>query len=158
MHCISKYTINGIFSMILNFNQPTILMKPKNLQLLYISILKNKKASGHSHILSTSLGCRRQPSLACHAWNHGKSPKSSPLSQQCRFHCHTWSAGESHYCVNSKGFMQFGTHTNEESDEYQQKWLPLSDFVGLCSKYIAIPYGSMAFILKKTSFQITRCF
>ena len=98
---------------------------------------------------STSLGCRRQPSLACHAWNHGKSPKSSPLSQQCRFHCHTWSAGESHYCVNSKGFMKFGTHTNEESDEYQQKWLPLSEFVGLCSKYIAIPYGSMAFILKK---------
>ena len=107
---------------------------------------------------STSLGCRRQPSLACHAWNHGKSPKSSPLSQQCRFHCHTWSAGESHYCVNSNGFMKFGTHTNEESDEYQQKWLPLSDFVGLCSKYIAIPYGSMAFILKKPSFQITRCF
>ena len=70
---------------------------------------------------STSLGCRRQPSLACHAWNHGKSPKSSPLSQQCRFHCHTWSAGESHYCVNSKGFMKFGTHANEESDEYQQK-------------------------------------
>ena len=59
---------------------------------------------------STSLGCRRQPSLACHAWNHGKSPKSSPLPQQCRFHCHTWSAGESHYCVNSKGFMKFGTH------------------------------------------------
>ena len=107
---------------------------------------------------STSLGCRRQPSLACHAWNHGKSPKSSPLSQQCRFHCHTWSAGESHYCVNSNGFMKFGTHTNEESDEYQQKWLPLSDFVGLCSKYIAIPYGSMAFILKNPSFQITRCF
>ena len=80
---------------------------------------------------STSLGCRRQPSLACHAWNHGKSPKSSPLSQQCRFHCHTWSAGECHYCVNSKGFMKFGTHTNEESDEYQQKWLPLSDFVGI---------------------------
>ena len=104
---------------------------------------------------STSLGCRRQPSLACHAWNHGKSPKSSPLSQQCRFHCHAWSAGESHYCVNSKGFMKFGTHTNEE---YQQKWLPLSDFVGLCSKYIAIPYGSMAFILKNPSFQITRCF
>ena len=107
---------------------------------------------------STSLGCRRQPSLACHAWNHGKSPKSSPLSQQCRFHCHTWSAGESHYCVNSNGFMKFGTHTNEESDEYQQKWLPLSDFVGLCSKYIAIPYGSMAFILKNPLFQITRCF
>ena len=107
---------------------------------------------------STSLGCRRQPSLACHAWNHGKSPKSSPLSQQCRFHCHTWSAGESHYCVNSKGFMKFGTHTNEESDEYQQKWLPLSEFVGLCSKYIAIPYGSMAFILKNLPFQITRCF
>ena len=107
---------------------------------------------------STSLGCRRQPSLACHAWNHGKSPKSSPLSQQCRFHCHTWSAGESHYCVNSNGFMKFGTHTNEESDEYQQKWLPLSDFVGLCSKYIAIPYGSMAFILKNPSFQLTRCF
>ena len=101
---------------------------------------------------STSLGCRRQPSLACHAWNHGKSPKSSPLSQQCRFHCHTWSAGESHYCVNSKGFMKFGTHTNEESDEYQQKWLPLSDLVGLCSKYIAIPYGSMAFILKNLPF------
>ena len=107
---------------------------------------------------STSLGCRRQPSLACHAWNHGKSPKSSPLSQQCRFHCHTWSAGESHYCVNSKGFMKFGTHTNEESDEYHKKWLPLCDFVGLCSKYIAIPYGSMAFILKNPSFQITRCF
>ena len=107
---------------------------------------------------STSLGCRRQPSLACHAWNHGKSPKSSPLSQQCRFHCRTWSAGESHYCVNSNGFMKFGTHTNEKSDEYQQKWLPLSDFVGLCSKYIAIPYGSMAFILKNPSFQITRCF
>ena len=64
---------------------------------------------------STSLGCHRQPPLACHAWNHGKSQKSSPLSQQCRFHCHTWSAGESHYCVNSKGFMKFGTHTNEES-------------------------------------------
>ena len=46
-----------------------------------------------------------------------------------------WSAGESHYCVNIKGFMKFGTHTNEESDEYEQKWLPLSDFVGLCSKY-----------------------
>ena len=107
---------------------------------------------------STSLGCRRQPSLACHAWNHGKSPKSSPLSQQCRFHCHTWSAGESHYCVNSKGFTKFGTHTNEESDEYQQKWQPLSDFVGLCSKYIAIPYGSMAFILKNLTFLITRCF
>ena len=58
---------------------------------------------------STSLGCRRQPSLACHAWNHGKSPKSSPLSQQCRFHCFTWSAGESHCCVNSKGFTKFGT-------------------------------------------------
>ena len=64
---------------------------------------------------STSLGCRRQQSLACHAWNHGKSQKSSPLSQQCRFHCHMWSAGESHYCVNSKVFMKFGTHTNEES-------------------------------------------
>ena len=64
---------------------------------------------------STSLGCRRQPSLACHAWNHGKSQKSSPLSQQCRFHCYTWSVGESHYCVNSKGFMNFDTHTNEES-------------------------------------------
>ena len=25
---------------------------------------------------STSLGCRRQPSLACHAWNHGKSWES----------------------------------------------------------------------------------
>ena len=102
----------------------------------------NTALSAYHNTYSTSLGCRRQPSLACHAWNHGKSPKSSPLSQQCRFHCHTWSAGESHYCVNSKGFMKFGTHTNEESDEYQKKWLPLSDFVGLCSKYIAIPYGS----------------
>ena len=54
--------------------------------------------------------------------------------------------------------MKFGTHTNEESDEYQQKWLPLSDFIGLCSKYIAIPYGSMAFILKNLPFQITRYF
>ena len=61
MHCISKYTIHGIFSMILNFNQPTILMKPKNLQLRYISILKNKKASGHSHILLTSV-------RACSSW------------------------------------------------------------------------------------------
>ena len=56
--------------------------------------------------------------------------------------------GESHYSVNSNGFTEFGTHTNEESDENQQKWLPLSDFVGLSSKYIAIPYGSVAFILK----------
>ena len=79
---------------------------------------------------STSLGCRRQPSLACHAWNHGKSPKSSPLSQQCRFHCHTWSAGESHYCVNSKGFMKFGTHTNEES----RRWIStkMTAIIRLC--------------------------
>ena len=30
--------------------------------------------SGMHRSYSTSLGCRRQPSLACHAWN-GKSPK-----------------------------------------------------------------------------------
>ena len=35
---ISKYTLNGIFSMILNFNRPTIVMKPKNLLLRFISI------------------------------------------------------------------------------------------------------------------------
>ena len=67
MHCISKYTMNGIFSMILNFNQPTILMKPKILQLLYISILKNKKASGHSHILLTSV-------RACSSWLNSSWP------------------------------------------------------------------------------------
>ena len=67
MHCISKYTINGIFSMILNFNHPTILMKPKNLKLLYISILKNKKASGHSHILLTSV-------RACSSWLNSSWP------------------------------------------------------------------------------------
>ena len=125
---------------------------------LVVAEMLNVSPPSRSLPYSTSLGCRRQPSLACHAWNHGKSPKSSPLSQQCRFHCHTWSAGESHYCVNSKGFMKFDTHANEESDEYQQKWLPLSDFVGLCSKYISIPYGSMAFILKNLPFQITRFF
>ena len=76
------------------------------------------EVEGDATAYSTSLGCRRQLSLACHAWNHGKSQKSSPLSQQCRFHCHRWSAGESHYCVNSKGFMKFGTHTNEESKIY----------------------------------------
>ena len=38
MHGISKYTLNDIFSMILNFNKPTIVMKPKNLQPLFISI------------------------------------------------------------------------------------------------------------------------
>ena len=67
MHCISKYTINGIFSVILNFNQPTILMKPKNLQLLYTSILENKKASGHSHILLTSV-------RACSTWLNNSWP------------------------------------------------------------------------------------
>ena len=72
MHCISKYTINGIFSMILNFNQPTILMKPKNLQLLYISILKNKKASGHSHILLTSV-------RACSSWLNSSWPGTHML-------------------------------------------------------------------------------
>ena len=72
MHCISKYTMNGIFSMILNFNQPTILMKPKNLQLLYISILKNKKASGHSHILLTSV-------RACSSWLNSSWPGTHML-------------------------------------------------------------------------------
>ena len=72
MHCISKYTINGIFSMILNFNQLTILMKPKNLQLLYISILKNKKASGHSHILLTSV-------RACSSWLNSSWPGTHML-------------------------------------------------------------------------------
>ena len=72
MHCISKYTINGIFSIILNFNQPTILMKPKNLQLLYISILKNKKASGHSHILLTSV-------RACSSWLNSSWPGTHML-------------------------------------------------------------------------------
>ena len=72
MHCISKYTTNGIFSMILNFNQPTILMKPKNLQLLYISILKNKKASGHSHILLTSV-------RACSSWLNSSWPGTHML-------------------------------------------------------------------------------
>ena len=72
MHCISKYTINGIFSKILNFNQPTILMKPKNLQLLYISILKNKKASGHSHILLTSV-------RACSSWLNSSWPGTHML-------------------------------------------------------------------------------
>ena len=72
MHCISKYTINGIFSMILNFNQPTILMKPKNSQLLYISILKNKKASGHSHILLTSV-------RACSSWLNSSWPGTHML-------------------------------------------------------------------------------
>ena len=72
MHCISKYTINGIFSMILNFNQPTILMKPKNLQLLYISILRNEKASGHSHILLTSV-------RACSSWLNSSWPGTHML-------------------------------------------------------------------------------
>ena len=72
MHCISKYTINGIFSMISNFNQPTILMKPKNLQLLYISILKNKKASGHLHILLTSV-------RACSSWLNSSWPGTHML-------------------------------------------------------------------------------
>ena len=72
MHCISKYTINCIFSMILNFNQPTILMKPKNLQLLYISILKNKKASGHSHILLTSV-------RPCSSWLNSSWPGTHML-------------------------------------------------------------------------------
>ena len=39
MHGISKYTLNGIFSIILNFNKPTIVMKPKNLLLLFISMI-----------------------------------------------------------------------------------------------------------------------
>ena len=72
MHCISKYTINGIFSVILNFNQSTILMKPKNLQLLYISILKNKNASGHSHILLTSV-------RACSSWLNSSWPGTHML-------------------------------------------------------------------------------
>ena len=72
MHCISKYTINGIFSMIINFNQPTILMKPKNSQLLYVSILKNKKASGHSHILLTSV-------RACSSWLNSSWPGTHML-------------------------------------------------------------------------------
>ena len=72
MLCISRYTINGIFSMISNFNQPTILMKPKNLQLLYISILKNKKASGHSHILLTSV-------RACSSWLNSSWPGTHML-------------------------------------------------------------------------------
>ena len=58
--------------MILNFNQPTILMKPKNLQLLYISILKNKKASGHSHILLTSV-------RACSSWLNSSWPGTHML-------------------------------------------------------------------------------
>ena len=40
MHGISKYTLNGIFLMILNFRRPTIVMKPKNVLLLFISIWK----------------------------------------------------------------------------------------------------------------------
>ena len=39
MHGTSKYTLNGIFSIILNFNKPTIVMKPKNLLLLFISMI-----------------------------------------------------------------------------------------------------------------------
>ena len=58
--------------MISNFNQPTILMKPKNLQLLYISILKNKKASGHSHILLTSV-------RACSSWLNSSWPGTHML-------------------------------------------------------------------------------
>ena len=72
MRCISKYTTNGIFSVILNFNHPAILMKPKNLQLLYISILKNKKASGHSHVLLTSV-------RACSSWLNSSWPGTHML-------------------------------------------------------------------------------
>ena len=96
MHCISKYTVNGIFSMILKFNQPTILMKPKNLQLLYISILKNKKASGHSHILLTSFAHARHGSIApgrtrtcwfvTGQWLHVE-PTCVPCLLHCGLHC-----------------------------------------------------------------------
>ena len=90
---------------------------------------------------STSLGCRRQPSLACHAWNHGKSQKSSPLSQHCRFHCHAWSAGESHYCVNSKGFMKFGTHTNA-TPLMRNRWrsTKITAIIRLCWPFFQIIY------------------
>ena len=66
MHGISKYTLNGIFSMIFNFNKPTIVMKAKNLLLLFISIKKCKSASGHSHSLLTSFG-------ACSSWLNSSS-------------------------------------------------------------------------------------
>ena len=47
-------------------------MKPKNSQLLYISILKNKKASGHSHILLTSV-------RACSSWLNSSWPGTHML-------------------------------------------------------------------------------
>ena len=102
---------------------------------------------------STSLGCRRQPSLACHAWNHGKSQKSSPLSQQYKFHCHTWSAGESHYCVNSKGFSLARTLM-------RNRWrsTKMTAIIRLCWPFFQICCDPIAFILKNRPFQMTRCF
>ena len=41
MHRISKYTLNGIFSMILNFDKPTIVMKTKNCTTTFYIHLKN---------------------------------------------------------------------------------------------------------------------
>ena len=72
MRGISKFTLNGIFSMILNFNRPTIVMKPKNLLLRFISIKKCKSASGHSHSPLTSF-------RACSSWLNSSSPGTHML-------------------------------------------------------------------------------
>ena len=72
MHGISKYTLNGIFSMILKFNRSTIVMKPKNLLLLLYPFKKCKSASGHSHSPLTSF-------RACSSWLNSSSPGTHKL-------------------------------------------------------------------------------
>ena len=111
MHCISKYTINGIFSMILNFNKPTILMKPKNVQLLFVSILKNKKASGHSHILLTSV-------RTCSSWLNSSSPGTHML---IRYGSMTPRGA---HMRRFASFQSSGPHTpgTETSDSRGKRW------------------------------------
>ena len=97
MHCISKYTINGIFSMILNFNQPTILLKPKNLQLLYISIFLKKKELrdtrtsfwlpfAHARHGSIAPGRARTCWFVTGQWLHVE-PTCVPYLLHCGLHC-----------------------------------------------------------------------
>ena len=82
MHCISKYTINGIFSMILNFNKPTILMKPKYFQLLYTSILKNAHARHGSIAPDGARTCW----FVTGKWLHVE-PTCVPYLLHCGLHC-----------------------------------------------------------------------
>ena len=96
MHGISKYTLNGIFSMILNFNKPTIVMKPKKIT-TFLHPFKKRKM-----LRDTPVACWIPLAYACHGsiaprpactcwfvmgqWLHVE-PTCIPWFLHCGLHC-----------------------------------------------------------------------